>query len=315
MRRAALRVEEELRPVPLVEVGAPVREVAPQRLDRVPAHRDDALLVALAGAADEPLLEIDAGAVEADGLAHAEAGAVEQLDQRAVAHRSAASSPRPPRSAAAASAGESVRGSLRAPARQLERRGGAVGPRAEQHEVPEERADRGHAARDRRGGEPAARSSASQRSRSSWRRLRGRPAEPVAERAQVAAVRLDGLRRPARREQREEALDLGIGSSRIGPRLGHRTFLFRPGVADACRRVRRLWVEQARISKRPPASSTGRRGARAGGGALPNRGLAPAGGRGSARRRSCLGRPRALEVAAERAAEEQARVHARKSNP
>ena len=59
--RAALGVEEELRPVALVEVGAPVREVAPQRLDRVPADRDDALLVALAGAADEPLLEVDAG--------------------------------------------------------------------------------------------------------------------------------------------------------------------------------------------------------------------------------------------------------------
>src|SRR6186997_2233743 len=73
---AALRVEEELRAVPLVEVGTPVGEVAPERLDRVPPDWDDALLVALAGAAHEPLLEVDAGAVETDGFAHAEARAV-----------------------------------------------------------------------------------------------------------------------------------------------------------------------------------------------------------------------------------------------
>src|SRR4051794_20534872 len=68
--RPALRVEEQLRPVALVEVGAAVREVAAKRLHRVTAHRHDALLVALADAPDEPLLEIDARAVEADGLAH-----------------------------------------------------------------------------------------------------------------------------------------------------------------------------------------------------------------------------------------------------
>src|SRR3954469_16799457 len=86
-------------------------------------------------------------------------------------------------------------------------------------------------------------------------RLRGGPPETVPKRAQVAAVGLDGLRRPARGEQREEALDLGIGSSRIGPRLGHRTFLFRLGRAYACRRVPAPWPRTT-ISKLRLASST-----------------------------------------------------------
>ena len=47
---AALRVQEELRPVAAVEVRAAAREVAAERLDGVAADRDDALLVALADA-------------------------------------------------------------------------------------------------------------------------------------------------------------------------------------------------------------------------------------------------------------------------
>ena len=51
--RAALRVEEELGPVAAVEVRPAARQVAAQRLDGLRAQRDDALLVALADAADE----------------------------------------------------------------------------------------------------------------------------------------------------------------------------------------------------------------------------------------------------------------------
>jgi hypothetical protein len=68
---AALSVEEELGPVAAIEVRPAVREVAPQRLDRVAPDRNDALLAALARAADEPLLEVDAGAIEPHRLAHA----------------------------------------------------------------------------------------------------------------------------------------------------------------------------------------------------------------------------------------------------
>src|SRR5215210_1388697 len=84
--RSALRVQEQIGPVALVEVGPSVRQVAAQRLDRVPPDGYDALLAALAGAAHEPLLEVDAGPVEADRLAHPQAGAVEELDERAVSH-------------------------------------------------------------------------------------------------------------------------------------------------------------------------------------------------------------------------------------
>src|SRR4051794_38439638 len=83
---AALRVQEELGPVPLVEKRTAVREVAPEGIDRLPADRDDPLLRALADRADDPVLEIDARTLEADRLADAKSCSVEELDERAVAH-------------------------------------------------------------------------------------------------------------------------------------------------------------------------------------------------------------------------------------
>src|SRR5581483_3832794 len=85
--RAALRIEEELGPVAPVEVRPPPREVAAERFDRLAADRDDALLRALAEAADEPAVEVDRRLVEAERLADAEARAVQELDERAVAER------------------------------------------------------------------------------------------------------------------------------------------------------------------------------------------------------------------------------------
>src|SRR5579864_3006501 len=69
--RAALRVQEELGPVAPVEVRPPAGEVAAEGLDRLAADRDDALLRALAEAADEPAVEVDRRLVEAERLAHA----------------------------------------------------------------------------------------------------------------------------------------------------------------------------------------------------------------------------------------------------
>src|SRR5919197_6530453 len=57
--RPAARVEEELRTMAPVEVRPSAREVAPQRLDGLPADGHDPLLVSLAETAHEPLLEID----------------------------------------------------------------------------------------------------------------------------------------------------------------------------------------------------------------------------------------------------------------
>ena len=85
--RAAPRVEEELGPVALVEIRASVREVPAERVDGLASDRDDAFLRALAESPDEPVLEVDRGAVEPDRLAHAQARAVEELDERAVAQR------------------------------------------------------------------------------------------------------------------------------------------------------------------------------------------------------------------------------------
>ena len=85
--RAAAGVQEELGPVAAVEVRPAAREVAPQGLGGVPADGHDALLAALADHAHEPVVQVDARLVEADRLGDAQAGAVEQLDERLVAER------------------------------------------------------------------------------------------------------------------------------------------------------------------------------------------------------------------------------------
>jgi hypothetical protein len=84
---ASLGVEEELRTVSSVEVRAAVRQVAAQRVRGVTSDRDDPLLAALAGAGDEAALEVDIRLAEPDGLADAQAGAVQQLDERAIPQR------------------------------------------------------------------------------------------------------------------------------------------------------------------------------------------------------------------------------------
>src|SRR3954447_4152406 len=86
-QRPAARVQEQLRPVPRVEERTAAREVAPQRVGCRAPERDDALLAALADTADEPLLEVDAALLEADGLADAQPRAVEELNERGVAER------------------------------------------------------------------------------------------------------------------------------------------------------------------------------------------------------------------------------------
>src|SRR5579884_462121 len=85
--RAALSIEEELGPVPLVEVRPAAREVPPERVHPGSADRDDPLLPALADAADEALVEVDAGPVEPHRLADPKARAVQELGERAVAER------------------------------------------------------------------------------------------------------------------------------------------------------------------------------------------------------------------------------------
>ena len=67
-----------------VEVRPAVGQVPPEGSDGMPADRDDPFLVALAHAADEPVLEVDAAPLEPDRLADAQARAVEELDERMI---------------------------------------------------------------------------------------------------------------------------------------------------------------------------------------------------------------------------------------
>ena len=169
-------------------------QVAPERLGRLPADRNDALLAALADRAHEPLVEVDPALLEPDGLADAQPGAVEELDQRVVAQRARRRSLGRLDQPLGLVRRERPRQAARA-ARQVELRGRVVGPRAEQRLVAEERANRGRSPRDRRGG--AALRSELRQVPLEIRRRRGRDrlSEPARDGGQVAPVRVDGARR------------------------------------------------------------------------------------------------------------------------
>src|ERR687888_261492 len=140
----------QLGPVPAVEEGAPAREVAAQRLGGLPSDRDDPLLVALAEAADEPVLEVDAAALERDRFRDAQAGAVEELDEGAVAEVARLRARGGLDEPLGLGGRERAREPPRAPG-QVELGGGIVRAHAEERLVTEEGAQRRRAARDRRG--------------------------------------------------------------------------------------------------------------------------------------------------------------------
>ena len=83
--RAAARVQEELGPVAPVEVGATHGEVAPHGLRCRPPERHQPLLSSLAEDAHDAFLERDARLLEAGRLGDAKPGAVQELDESAVA--------------------------------------------------------------------------------------------------------------------------------------------------------------------------------------------------------------------------------------
>ena len=85
--RSALGVQEQVRSVAPIQVRPPAGEVAPQCIRGLPAERNDALLVPLAHAAHEAVVQVDASALEPDSLADAEARPVKKLDERAIAKR------------------------------------------------------------------------------------------------------------------------------------------------------------------------------------------------------------------------------------
>jgi hypothetical protein len=84
-QRAALRVQEQLRSVPAVEVWPAAGQVTAECVHRLPPDRDDALLAALPDRSDQPLFQIHAGSIEPDRLTDPEARSVEELHERPVA--------------------------------------------------------------------------------------------------------------------------------------------------------------------------------------------------------------------------------------
>jgi len=141
-QRAALRVEEELRAVPAIEERPAPGEVAAHGLYAFASERDDPLLVTLAEAANNAVVQVDPAAVEPHRLADAEPGPVKELDEGAVAEH--------PRSRAVGRldealdlAGRERAGEARAAPREVELGGGVVLSAAEKDEVVVEGARRG----------------------------------------------------------------------------------------------------------------------------------------------------------------------------
>ncbi len=81
---AATCVQEQLGPVASVEMRTTEREVAPHRLGGWAPERDEPFLATLSDHSDDSLLERDAALVQADRLRDAQAGPVQELDERSV---------------------------------------------------------------------------------------------------------------------------------------------------------------------------------------------------------------------------------------
>ena len=107
-----MRIEEQLLAVAPVEVGPAVREITAEGVRCLAPDRYDSFLAAFAEGADEPVLEIHGLLVEPYRLADAQAGAVQELGECAVAEVSRRCS-RGRVEKALDLGGESVRGSVR----------------------------------------------------------------------------------------------------------------------------------------------------------------------------------------------------------
>ena len=176
---AAARGEEEARSRRRARAGAGLTEVAREPEGGLLAQRDGALLAALPAHAHALLVEVDVGEIQVDRLAAAQAGGVDELDERAVAQSRAGRRRRAPRA---------VRRSRRPSARPAAGAGGAgpriaSGTRAGAEREAQERAHSGELARDRAGSElPRLRAA-------ELRRVVGEDAARRRRRARAAAAR------------------------------------------------------------------------------------------------------------------------------
>jgi hypothetical protein len=237
-----LGVEKELRTAAAVEVRPSAREVAAESVGGGASDRDDPLLVPLADAADDALVEVDPGPIEPDCLADAQTGAVQELDQSGVPERSrgrpGGGLDQPLRLARRERAGERAAAAWR-----LDFSGGVVRARPEQDLVGEEGARRRDPPRDRRRGKALGAKLREVGLDVVARRLGDGLIEASLEVEQVPTVGLDRPRRAARREQREETLELGVHAPLFAARRGS------PACAGRARQR----------AARPPARRRGRR--------------------------------------------------------
>ncbi len=224
--------------------------------------------------ADESSFEVDRGPLEPDRLAHPEAGAVEELDERAVAKRARGRAVRRVDQSLDLAGRECPREGT-PPARQVELCRGVVRARAEQHLMAEEGAERGDPPRDRRRRETVGAELRDVALELLRRRDPGGAVEPLREVCEVAAVRLDRARRQPRSREREESTS-GVmrtafgawcqappvpGTARCSSFAGARCR--RPCGGASRRRVNTSASSRASCGRAAPGSCGGRRRPRA----------------------------------------------------
>jgi hypothetical protein len=263
-QRSALGVEKELGTMPPVEVRTPPGEVAAQRLHCLRPERDDALLVALSHAPDEAVVEVDGAPLQSHGFAHAQPGAVEKLHERLIAEAPRRRAVRGLDQALDLAQGERA-GQAPAPSWQVDFGGRVVGALPQSDEVaverPGGRGTAGHRARRVASGALVGQPALDLRSA----RVPRCPPEVGREVGEVAAVGIDGARRPSGGEEGQEALQGRIGhgrglapdmASRVRHAGGHGR---RPCEAAWRRRGCRPGSSRARNGRGAPGSSAGRR--------------------------------------------------------
>ncbi len=198
-----------------VEVRAAQREVAAHGLGRGTAERHDPLLVALAEHAHDARVEVDGRLLQPERLRHAQPGAVEQLHQRAIAHRPRLRAVRRLDQPLGLGRGQGA-GQRSRPPRRLQGGGRVLVAVAEQDLMAEVRAHGRQPPCDGRRGEPVRPHRGEPTLELLGRRGADRVPEEGAEGGEVAAVGVDRAWRTARREEQEVPLDVVVGVLRHG---------------------------------------------------------------------------------------------------
>jgi hypothetical protein len=213
--RTTPHVEEEVRAVAAVEMRAAERQISANCLCGGSSEWHEPLFATLSEDANDSSFEVDRALLEPDGFRDTKPGAVEELDERAVAQS--------PRRRAGSGLDQTLGFGGRERAREAagaprgrDRGCRIVASRADKFQVTEVRPHSRDASRHRRWREAVCPHHREPALELLGARVADLAAAEGGESCKVAAVRVDRTRRTARSEVEEETLDVGLESGRHG---------------------------------------------------------------------------------------------------